>query len=187
LHTPPAAHHPDPEERFHYRYLAASLAWEAAKLLPDNSDETARVLCIAGSWLKRRDPETAELFYKALVRRCRKTAIGRQADRMRWFPVLDEHGNPKPYQPRLASVEPPSPDELASAATAPESDSVFLKYPVPGNYYVIHQGDELQGVVAAVQRLGYSLTVQEILAANPGLKADQLQVGQRIFIPKSTD
>src|SRR6266581_377670 len=69
-------HNADPEARFHYRYQAAFLAWEAAKLMPDNSDETARVLCTAGSWLKRRDPQTADIFYKALVRRCRKTAIG---------------------------------------------------------------------------------------------------------------
>ena len=39
----------DPEERFHYRYQAAFLAWEAAKLMPDNADETARVLCTAGN------------------------------------------------------------------------------------------------------------------------------------------
>lgn len=86
------AHTADPEARFHYRYQAAFLAWEAAKLMPDNSDETARVLCTAGSWLKHRDPQTADVFYKALVRRCRKTALGERADRMRWFPVLNEFG-----------------------------------------------------------------------------------------------
>lgn len=92
-------HGADPEARFHYRYQAAFLAWEAARLMPDNTDETARVLCTAGTWLKVRDPVTADIFYKALVRRCRRTAIGEQADRMRWFPVLDESGNPKPYGP----------------------------------------------------------------------------------------
>jgi tetratricopeptide (TPR) repeat protein len=95
-----ARHCADPEVRFHYRYQAAFLAWEAAKLMPNNSDETARVLCAAGTWLKVRDPATADLFYKALVRRCRQTAIGEQANRMRWFPMLDERGNPKPYKPK---------------------------------------------------------------------------------------
>src|SRR5439155_1464416 len=71
-----AQHRADPEARFHYRYQAAFLALDAARLLPDNSDETARILCTAGSWLKNRDPQTADLFYKALVRRCRKTALG---------------------------------------------------------------------------------------------------------------
>jgi len=89
-------HVPDPDERFHYRYTAASLAWEAARLMPNNSDDTARVLCIAGSWLKHRDPQAADLFYKALVRRCRKTALGAEADRLRWFPILDGNGNMKP-------------------------------------------------------------------------------------------
>lgn len=82
----------DPDQRFHYRYQAAFLAWEAAKLMPDNSDDTARVLCTAGSWLKYRNPETADIFYKALVRRCLKTELGAEADRRRWFPTLDENG-----------------------------------------------------------------------------------------------
>jgi hypothetical protein len=88
-----------PEARFHYRFQAAALAWQAALLMPDNSDQTARVLCRAGSWIKNLDAQKADVFYKALVRRCRKTAIGGQADRMRWFPVLDEAGNPLPFQP----------------------------------------------------------------------------------------
>src|SRR5262249_34655075 len=32
-----------PDLRFHYRYYAADLAWDAAQLMPDNTDETARV------------------------------------------------------------------------------------------------------------------------------------------------
>ncbi len=78
-----------PEKRFHYRYRAAALAWEAAALMPDDSDATARVLCEAGSWLQHRDPEAADRFYKALVRRCGRTALGRQADGLRWFPKLE--------------------------------------------------------------------------------------------------
>jgi len=86
-------HVPQPELRWHYRYKAAALAWEAAKLMPNNSEDTARVLCIGGSWIKRIDPILADPFYKALVRRCRKTNIGAEADRLRWFPTLDEDGN----------------------------------------------------------------------------------------------
>jgi tetratricopeptide (TPR) repeat protein len=74
-------------------YTAAALAWEAARLLPDDSDETARILCEGGSWIKARDPQAADILYKALVRRCRKTAIGAQADRLRWFPRLDDAGH----------------------------------------------------------------------------------------------
>jgi hypothetical protein len=123
-----AQHRADPEARFHYRYQAAFLALDAARLLPDNSDETARILCTAGSWLKNRDPQTADLFYKTLVRRCRKTALGAAADRKRWFPKIDEQGNLiPPDQPALSS-EPPTvanPNELISDETGPpEGDPV---------------------------------------------------------------
>jgi hypothetical protein len=93
-------HAPYPDLRFHYRYLAAELAWQAGELMPDNSDDTARVLCIGGSWIKYLNPAKADPIYKSLVRRCRQTAIGKQADSMRWFPVLDSSGNPVPYPPR---------------------------------------------------------------------------------------
>jgi hypothetical protein len=82
-------------------YTTAALAWEAAQLLPDNSDETARVLCLGGRWIKW-DPPVADLLYKSLVRRCRKTAVGAEADRIHWFPRIDAEG-------RLLPPEPPSP------------------------------------------------------------------------------
>jgi hypothetical protein len=78
-----------PERRFHYRYMAVELAWEAADLLPDEWDETARVLCIAGSWLADKEPKAADKFYKALVRRCGTTKLGREADKLRWFPKVE--------------------------------------------------------------------------------------------------
>jgi hypothetical protein len=77
---------PQPGKRFHYRYVAADLAWEAARLMPNESTLTARVLCEAGLWLKDRDPKAADRFYKALVKRCGTTDLGREADRLRWFP-----------------------------------------------------------------------------------------------------
>ena len=94
-------HAPSPDTRFHYRYTAAALAWEAAKLMPNNSDDTARALCLGGSWIKHRDPKAADRFYKSLVRRCRKTPIGAEADRIRWFPLLDAEDNllPRERQP----------------------------------------------------------------------------------------
>ena len=77
----------EPDKRFHYRYVAADHAWAAARLMPDNADETARVLWEAGCWLKGRDPQAADRFYKALVRRCGKTRLGQEADKLRWFPT----------------------------------------------------------------------------------------------------
>jgi hypothetical protein len=58
------AEHAVPEKRFHYRYRAAQLAWWAAALMPNDSEETAAVLAEAGGWLKRGDPKTAEAFIR---------------------------------------------------------------------------------------------------------------------------
>ena len=77
---------PAPEKGRHHRYRAAELAWWAASLMPDQTEETARVLWEAGGWLKARDPKAAEPFYRAMVLRCGKTTLGREAARLRWFP-----------------------------------------------------------------------------------------------------
>jgi len=81
-----------PDKHFHYRYRAAELACEAAGLMPDNANATARVLCKVGTWLQNRDPKATDHFYKALVRRCGRTEFGREADRLRWFPKLEGKG-----------------------------------------------------------------------------------------------
>ena len=175
----------DPVKRFHYRYQASSLAWVAAGLMPNNSDETARMLCTAGTWLKVRDPQAADIYYKTLVRRCRKTAIGDQADRMRWFPVLDENGNPKPYKPRWQNLKSPiGQEQNAADETAPSDvNAILSEYPVPGGIYTVHSGDSLVRIAKAAGALGGSITVRSLIEANPGLDATRLRVGQRLLIP----
>lgn len=93
-----------PWKRFHYRYRAADLAWEAAGLLPPG-DEKAGMLATAGSWLGARDPEAADRFYKQLVRCCGGTDLGREADELRWFPEAD------------ACPAPPSPSSPSSPSS----------------------------------------------------------------------
>jgi hypothetical protein len=82
--------------------------------MPSNSDETAYVLWAGGCYIKSQDAETADLFYKSLVRRNRKTALGAEADRIRWFPKLDESGNVIVRSPNTSSevldVTEPAPD-----------------------------------------------------------------------------
>jgi hypothetical protein len=73
-------------QRYHYRYCAADLAWEAIALMPDETDATARALIEAGGWLKRRDAPAANRFYQALVKRCGTTPLGRAAAAQHWFP-----------------------------------------------------------------------------------------------------
>jgi tetratricopeptide (TPR) repeat protein len=177
-----AEHNADPEVRFHYRYQAAFLGWEAARLLPNNSEETARTLSIAGSWIKALDPETANLFYKSLVRRCRKTPIGSEADRIRWFPRFNENGQVIPRISRLESMQLP-----AERINPPQNDTKtgepVPEYPTPGIEFILRSGDTLQNIAEAASALGQPLTAKQILDANPGLDAARLRVGQRIFIP----
>ena len=79
-------------KRFHYRYAAANLAWEASTLMPDEDPETARILCQAGSWLKIIDPQAADRFYHALVSRCGQTLLGKKATELGWFPRISKNG-----------------------------------------------------------------------------------------------
>lgn len=76
----------EPDKRFHYRYVAAELMWQCAELLPNNDPFTAEALYLGGGYLKHRDPEAADPFYKALVRRNPNLLIAKQADELRWFP-----------------------------------------------------------------------------------------------------
>lgn len=76
--------------RYHYRWVAAEYAWQAAELLPDQHHATARVLCLAGNWIEDRDPPGADRFYKALVRRNRAVDVAQWADQARWFPTPEQ-------------------------------------------------------------------------------------------------
>jgi len=165
---------PNPDKPYHYRYQAAALAWEAAKLMPDNSDQTARLLCDAGSWLKAQDPLSADLFYKSLVRRCRRTEIAAVADEIRWFPDFDNDGNV--IHPRLDRLDLPTTQEISS----PEAISM---YPIPGKYFLVQTGDHIRNIVTAVRRLGITLTAKEIFAANPEITPDDYIAGRTILIP----
>lgn len=156
----------EPSLQFHYQYQAAQLAWDGAKLMADNTDDKARVLCRAGSWLKARDAKAADYFYKELVRRCRKTAIGALADRMRWFPTLDENGDPLPWKPV-------SPRETNGPAKE-----------IPGLWYELNRGNILQDV-ADVARQDHNIetTVALIQEANPEININRLKAGLKIFVP----
>jgi hypothetical protein len=76
----------NPDERFHYRYVAANLMMQCANLLPDNNVLAAEALFWGGKFLHYNDPAAADPFYKALVRRNPKLLVARQADELRWFP-----------------------------------------------------------------------------------------------------
>ena len=170
----------NPDRRFHYRWQAAALAWEAAQLMPDNSDDTARVLCTGGTWLKDQDPQAADRFYKALVRRCRKTDLGQEADKLRWFPAQEIDGS----KPRLETIE--ITPELTSMTWSNYEGVFSEEFPVPGRQYSVHAPEDVYIIARAVQRLGYPITVEQILQANPGLKLGPITEGRLIMIPETT-
>jgi septal ring factor EnvC (AmiA/AmiB activator) len=53
-----------------------------------------------------------------------------------------------------------------------------------GFYYEVQDGNTLAEIVKAYRDKGIKVTVQQVLDANPGLKATNLKVKQKIFIPK---
>ena len=55
--------------------------------------------------------------------------------------------------------------------------------PDKGYEYVVQSGDTLSAIVTAYREQGVKVTVDQVLKANPGLKASSLQVGKKIFIP----
>ena len=57
-------HGAQPNRRYHYRYLAADLASQAADLLPARSQAFAASLCKAGGWLIDRDLDSARVHYR---------------------------------------------------------------------------------------------------------------------------
>lgn len=55
--------------------------------------------------------------------------------------------------------------------------------PEKGYEYVVQSGDTLSAIVAEYRKQGVKVGVDDVLKANPGLKATNLKVGQKIFIP----
>ena len=68
----------------------------------------------------------------------------------------------------------PVPANSGTSSAAP-ADKVYE--------YVVQNGDTLSAIVTAYREQGVKITVEDILKANPGLKATSLSVGKKIFIP----
>jgi LysM repeat protein len=53
-----------------------------------------------------------------------------------------------------------------------------------GYYYEVKSGDTLSAISKAYRAQGIKVSVDQILAANPGLTAKNLEVGKKVFIPQ---
>ena len=80
---------PSPDVRFHYRLIAGELAVKAATLLPDNSEEKADVINMAGRWTKEENEKVADKYFDLLEKKAGETAIGRVAKKQRWFVEME--------------------------------------------------------------------------------------------------
>ncbi|MDZ8117905.1 hypothetical protein [Pontiella agarivorans] len=75
---------PIPNQRFHYRQIAAEQAGDAA-VLAWNRHQKAMMLWSAGTWIKDRHPDAADVYYKKLAR-LHFQSLAKTADAIRWFP-----------------------------------------------------------------------------------------------------
>jgi LysM repeat protein len=72
-----------------------------------------------------------------------------------------------------------------AAAPASSSSGGGSKPSLPDKYFehTVARGDTLSTIVEAYREQNIKVTVDSILKANPGLKPERLQVGQKIIIP----
>ncbi|TDR44071.1 hypothetical protein DFR29_106218 [Tahibacter aquaticus] len=63
-----AASAAQPDQRFHYRHIAADLASQAADQVPPRSQAFAALLCSATGWLINRDPAQAQGYYRRYLK-----------------------------------------------------------------------------------------------------------------------
>jgi len=79
----------------------------------------------------------------------------------------------------------PMPGPRKPEKTPPADNGVTEKAPLPekGFEYTIQKNDTLSVIVQAYRDKNIKVTIDQILKANPGLKANQMRVGQKIFIP----
>lgn len=105
-----------------------------------------------------------------------KASIRREQDRMRREIVEDLARRMKSIVPPPAPAQtyvPPSATSAAQPTPRPVPPAVGPHYE-----YVVEKGQTLSLIAA-----GFETTVEKILAANPGLKANRLRVGQKLIIP----
>ena len=83
----------------------------------------------------------------------------------------------------LKTSGPASPRKGTKAALAERTESDTPPKPQAGFEYVVKSGDTLSAIAQAYKDQNIKVTVDQILQANPGLKANTLIVGKKIFIP----
>ena len=88
---------------------------------------------------------------------------------------LGKGGGAEPIRHESQATPPPNTDPNTATAAAGGQQN--------GYYYTIQAGNTLSAIAKAYRSQGIKVTATQILAANPGLSANSLYVGKKIFIP----
>jgi len=111
---------------------------------------------------------------KQLAEKIKEVDRNRQQDNER---VLEElHKLGKTFSARPPRVSHDTPPPAPAANDAPST-------PDKGFEYKVQPGDSLSIIAQAYREKNIKVSVDQILKANPGLKAEKLRAGQKIFIP----
>jgi len=112
-------------------------------------------------------------------------AAVKEVDRKRLEDYEKIHTELKNLGRSLTSTMPAS--HKTTQAPAPEATaSDKTTTPDKAYEYLVKKGDTLSVIVKAYQDNNIKVTTDQVLKANPGLKAEKLRVGQKILIPAPT-
>ncbi|HXB58503.1 MAG TPA: LysM peptidoglycan-binding domain-containing protein [Candidatus Acidoferrales bacterium] len=113
---------------------------------------------------------------KKLAEQVQEVDKKRQEDNQKILDALEKLGKSGGGDYRKPDVS-PNPTPVNNTPIANGSN------PQQGYEYTIAPGNTLSAIAKAYRAQGVKVTVSQILAANPGLSANNLIVGKKIFIP----
>jgi TolA-binding protein len=115
---------------------------------------------------------------KALAEKVQEIDQKRQADREMILKQIDKAAKMAAGAPTTHIHSTPNTTPATSGG-----DAATPSTPQKGYYYVVKDGDYLSTIAKAYRDQGVKVTTSQILKANPGLDANKLYTGKKIFIP----
>ena len=116
---------------------------------------------------------------KALAEKVQEIDNKRQADRELIIKQIEALGKATGG----SSTHVRTPPNTTTTSTTSGGDTATPTGPQKGYYYTVEQGDMLSAIAKAYRDKGVKVTTTQILKANPGLDANKLIAGKKIFIP----
>jgi polyhydroxyalkanoate synthesis regulator phasin/phage tail protein X len=115
---------------------------------------------------------------KKLAEQVQELAKKQQADNELVLKEIEKLG--KISSGTTTTRKPPS---VSPATTSSDNSTSSPAGPQKGYYYTIQDKDTLSAIAKAYRAQGVKVTSDQILKGNPGLNANSLIVGKKIFIP----